>query len=383
MSFPGNGQQPTFKHSLHLALEVPVEAPFWGKALIGIVYACIIANEALLRGLVLDEVVSSNMIESVHSTRRQIKDTLNALDSGSAAQRRFNEFATLYLSIVDGTALPPTTPEDVRSIYDKVMSGELSEKEMPDGKLFRAESVNVVSRTRVIHRGLVPEERIIDAINAMLDVASKEEIPTLYGAIASHYLFEYAHPFYDGNGRTGRYLLALYLHIPLSSATSLSLSRTIAENKNDYYRAFETAQNPLNHGELTHFVFEMLRLINLAQEHLLERLDASEKMFDNINNAMEHVVEENHLKSKEQDILYMLMQYEAFRLFGDAPLTEIAKYLGVGNQMARRYLSTLESHGLVQKARGRNPLTFALTESFKSKFGIAVPEDDVPTSMQQ
>lgn len=38
-------------------------------------------------------------------------------------------------------------------------------------------------------------------------------------------------PFYDGNGRTGRYLLALYLDESLSIPTVLSLSRTIAKNK--------------------------------------------------------------------------------------------------------------------------------------------------------
>ena len=83
--------------------------------------------------------------------------------------------------------------------------------------------------------------------------------------LASHYLFEYAHPFYDGNRRTGRYLLSLFLSEPLSKPTVLSLSRTIAENRSDYYAAFRTVDNPLNKGELTFFVYALLDLVRKAQ----------------------------------------------------------------------------------------------------------------------
>lgn len=48
---------------------------------------------------------------------------------------------------------------------------------------------------------------------------------------AAHYIFEYAHPFYDGNGRTGCYLLSLFLENSLSQPTVLSLSRAIANNR--------------------------------------------------------------------------------------------------------------------------------------------------------
>lgn len=79
-------------------------------------------------------------------------------------------------------------------------------------------------------------------------------------------------PFYDGNGRTGRYLLALYLDESLSIPTALSLSRTIAENKHAYYAAFSSVENPLNHGEMTHFVYSMLELIRTAQSSMIEQL---------------------------------------------------------------------------------------------------------------
>ena len=288
-----------------------------------------IAGNAILRGLVLDEVVSSNEIEGVRSTRRQIKDALEA-EGNSASRRRFRELATLYMDLMNGTAQMPKMPKDIRLIYDRVMDGEIGKKDILDGELFRAEGVDILGgRNKVLHRGLEPESRIVEALKQMLAIASSEDMPSLYGAIAAHYLFEYAHPFYDGNGRTGRYLLALYLSVPLSMATSLSLSRTIAEHKRQYYKAFEIAENPLNHGELTYFVYMMLGLVNMAQEDILERLDEANKSYERLSGVMGRIEEELGLKKKESMALFMLMQYEAFGLFGDASLSEIAAHIGL------------------------------------------------------
>lgn len=328
------------------------------------------ARNSMLRSLVLDEIVSSNGIEGVRSTRRQIKDALNSIDSESKAGKRFKELATLYMAIVDETANIPRTPEDVRSLYDKVMDGELSAKDKPDGTLFRAHGVDVTDGIKVAHRGLSSEGAIIDAVNAMLQIASDEGIPALYRALASHYAFEYAHPFYDGNGRAGRYLLALYLSEALSTATTLSLSRTIAEHKRDYYKAFETAQNPLNHGELTHFVYRMLTLVSVAQGQLLERLDSVEGTLSLIEEAAERACHDLGLRTRERSIVSLLLTYEAFGLFGDAPLPEIARSLSLGSQMTRKHLSALEKAGVVRRIRKRDPVTYALADSFKGAYGI-------------
>jgi Fic family protein len=51
-----------------------------------------------------------------------------------------------------------------------------------------------------------------------------------------HYQFEAIHPFVDGNGRTGRILLLLYLKLSgLLEVPAIYLSEYIIQNKNDYY----------------------------------------------------------------------------------------------------------------------------------------------------
>ena len=288
----------------------------------------LLAANAVLRGLVFDEVVFTNAIEGIHSTRRQIKDALESV-SNDASRRRFKELALLYMDIASGKAEEPTTPEGVRAIYDRVMDGELDDAHVPDGRLFRKDGVDVIAGgVNVIHRGLEPEEKITEAVKSMLALVEDEGLPSLYAALASHYLFEYAHPFYDGNGRTGRYLCSLMLDRSLSKPTVLSLSRVILEHRDQYYKAFRSVENPMNKGELTFFVIEMMSLVRKAQLDVIDRLDCARRRQGELRELMEDVIERADLKKKqEQGIVFMLMQYETFGMFGDANVEEVADYL--------------------------------------------------------
>ena len=331
----------------------------------------LLAANAVLRGLVFDEVVFTNAIEGIHSTRRQIKDALESV-SNDASRRRFKELALLYMDIASGKAEEPTTPEGVRAIYDRVMDGELDDAHVPDGRLFRKDGVDVIAGgVNVIHRGLEPEEKIVEAMASMLALAEDEGLPSLYAALASHYLFEYAHPFYDGNGRTGRYLCSLMLDRSLSKPTVLSLSRGILEHRDQYYKAFRSVENPMNKGELTFFVMEMMSLVRKAQLDVIDRLDCARRRQGELRELMDDVIERADLKKKqEQGIVFMLMQYETFGMFGDASVEEVADYLKVGTQAARKHLRVLEDKGVAVKVNQRKPVTFGLTQQFKEEFGV-------------
>ena len=72
--------------------------------------------------------------------------------------------------------------------------------------------------------------------------------PLIKMAVA-HYQFESIHPFYDGNGRTGRIINVLYLILEkLLSAPVLYLSRYIIHNKADYYRLTARGKNQRRMG---------------------------------------------------------------------------------------------------------------------------------------
>jgi Fic family protein len=342
-----------------------------------------VAQGATVRSLIVDEVVCTNELEGVYSTRRQINELLEQdlhqekqdKRDESAGQKRFRELARLYLglSLQPQERLQPACPEDIRKIYDLAMRGEDLGSDAPDGTLFRKGRVEVIGAgQKVLHEGLYPESAITQAVQRMLDIVNSNEIPALCGALVGHYLFEYAHPFYDGNGRTGRYLLSLALTRSLSMLTTLSLSRAIAQNRSPYYRAFKEAQSSLNHGELTMFVMTMLGYIREAQEELVTDLQYKKALLEvvesNITNENDSGIAS--LTSKQSAILSRLAQQRLFGAFPDVALIEIADYIGIGTQMARKHVAALEAEGLVETTFKR-PLRFALSTEGTRRLGIA------------
>lgn len=321
-----------------------------------------VALSALIRGLVIDEVVCTNELEGVRSTHRQIDELLEATPSPTAnvATKRFRELARLYLELSDSRHIYPKTPEDVRAIYDRIMSGEDLGDNAPDGELFRKGEVEVIGTgQKVIHAGLHPEQKIISAIGQMLAIAGSTAIPQTYSALLAHFIFEYIHPFYDGNGRTGRYLLALYLSGPLSTITALSLSRSIAENRAPYYRAFKDAELPINHGELTPFVLTMLEYVSEAQKRIIEELEHGQALLASAAQELEGLRERENLSDRERDLLFLLLQHSVFGAFPDVPTATLSEEMGLGVQMTRRHLKRLEGEGLVERTSAR-PVRFSL-----------------------
>lgn len=333
-----------------------------------------IAQGAFTRNLIIDEVVGSNGIEGVRSTRRQVSGVLDEVQHGDAIDalqsKRFKEFAKLYLGLSEKTSAVPHMPDDIRAIYDLVMAGEDLEGNSPDGRLFRKDPVDIIDgHGKTAHSGVNPEERIIEMVQAMLSLQESEEVPQICSAVMAHYVFEAVHPFYDGNGRTGRYLLALALSEPLSVSTALSLSRVIAENKGPYYRAFKTVQLPMNHGELTFFVMSMLEYVLKAQADNIERLELRHGQMGDARGAASSVVDSGLANEREADLLFMFAQVQLFGWTPEVLLADAATYLDLSTQMARKHLKALEGKGLIETLSQR-PLKFQLSKEGRALMGL-------------
>lgn len=332
---------------------------------------------AYLRSLILDEVVSSNDIEGVHSTRRQIEKALEEAERDTAAlagaaekpHAPFKEFARLYLGLTDRDN-PPTLPhtlQDIRDIYDAVTRGAIDKRDRIEDGLFRSGPVVIEHRGQVVHRGISPESAIRSMLEQMIFLLNSEDMPELYSSLLAHFLFEYVHPFYDGNGRTGRYLLALSLSRPLSQATVLSLSRTIAENKRVYYEAFDITEKRANRSEATHFVLAMLDLIGRAQEELIADLEDKRRSLGSLG---EHVGQlGNDYSEREKDLLYFLGQVFLFGAFGEVTMREGASYLQVSVPTVRKTFEPLVRRGLITRTSER-PAVYRLSGEGQALLGL-------------
>lgn len=326
-----------------------------------------IVRFSIIRSLIADEVVWSHNLEGIHSTRKHVAELLHAPTIDTLNDKRLLEAAHIYLALADGTPDIPRTPSDIRAIYDKTINLE-EDDTSPDGRLFRTSTVEVVDGNgRVRHRGVTGEDAIYRYMQQMIDLNATEEIPALYSAIMSHYIFEYVHPFYDGNGRLGRYLLSLYLSEPLSMVTALSLSRVIAENKEQYYKAFAIAEDPLNHGELTFFVITMLENIRTSQSQLVESIEAQQKRMELIEGKINECVHHFHLDKYAQTTIFQFMQEEVFGLGVGLGMKDIQEYVGLSQPVTRRILQELEDAKLVTMVRKR-PLHFTISSVLRDYF---------------
>ena len=223
----------------------------------------------------IDEILLTSDIEGVQSTRRELLDILQDL-SIYDRRKRFVGLMLKYETLMQGKQVAFQTCQDIRNIYDDIFFEEVkatNPADLPDGEIFRKASVSVHSASqREIHRGLLPESKIIQAMEQSLAFLNDESVEILIRIAAFHYLFGYIHPFYDGNGRTSRFISSYLLSQCLNPLIGFRLSYTIKENISRYYGAFKICNDPRNMGELTPFVETFLDIVDISMRQLLQTL---------------------------------------------------------------------------------------------------------------
>lgn len=86
----------------------------------------------------------------------------------------------------------------------------------------------------------MPEEKINLMMTQALNILNDRDIIPILRIAIFHYLFGYIHPFYDGNGRTSRFISSYLLSKELNTLTGFGLSYAIKENISQYYKGFKT-----------------------------------------------------------------------------------------------------------------------------------------------
>lgn len=238
-----------------------------------------IARRQYSRKCLIDEIVLTNRIEGVHSSRKEIDDALDTLEKQSAkrgARQRFVSLVNKYQKLSAGEHIPLDSCQDVRSLYDELFLEEVVREDphnAPDGKLFRKDQTAIHNAAgKELHAGLYPENRLIEGMEKALAFLDDPDVEELWRVCLFHYLIEYIHPFYDGNGRLGRFILSYRLSTLLEPLLAYRISETIEEHISAYYKAFQTCNDPHGLGDLTPFLFMLLGMISTALEDLRDSL---------------------------------------------------------------------------------------------------------------
>ena len=133
----------------------------------------------------------------------------------------------------------------MREIHEKLMEGARTTQFSYPGE-FRA-TQNWIGGTRPDNARFVPPpvSEMHRALNELETfIHAKDEYPALIKAGLLHAQFETIHPFTDGNGRTGRMLITMFLwHEKLLNMPVLYLSSFFKKHQNLYYNGLEGYSN--------------------------------------------------------------------------------------------------------------------------------------------
>ncbi len=299
----------------------------------------------------IDEIVISNNIEGIQSSRKEIGDALSFLKEKGLAKRkhiRFTGFVNKYYKLTSNEEISLQTCEDIRSIYDEIVLEEVVQedaKNKPDGKLFRKGQTTVYNSSGdELHNGVYPEEKIIEYMKKALYFLNDDSLQKLYNISIFHYLFEYIHPFYDGNGRLGRFIVSYSLSRILHPLMAYRLSWTIQDNLGKYYNAFKTCNDARNKGDLTPFLLMMLTMIENAQEELSRSLEEKIATLAKYSNMI-NLLPNGGFKNIESLYNYLLQAYLFSR--NGISTQELERYLNVSYGSLRSRLKFLEDNNLL------------------------------------
>lgn len=167
-------------------------------------------------------------------------------------------------------------------------------------------------------------------------INTDDDIDPLVKMALIHYQFEAIHPFFDGNGRTGRIILLLYLKIAgLTDHPSLYLSNYILKNKNEYYTNLRNVTEKNNWEAWVLYMLDMIEITSVNSRYRIEKIDTLMK-------TMGEKIQQQLPKIYTKDLVEVL-----FRL----PYTKrnFLEAAGLGNiKTSGAYLKSLEEKGFLK-----------------------------------
>ena len=167
----------------------------------------------------------------------------------------------------------------------------------------------------------------------------KDNIDPLIKVCLIHYQFESIHPFYDGNGRTGRILNILYLVLnKLIDSPILYLSKYINETKQEYYRLFSEVRNNNNFEDWILYILKGIEITSIETIKLIESIQNEIKKYKE-----EFKAKLPKIYSKE---LLESLFYEVY-----TKIAYIEKTCEVTRLTASSYLNQLEEVGLLESEK--------------------------------
>lgn len=284
-------------------------------------------QEMLINAVVLQEAKDSSEIENIITTQDEL---YKALATKTKQGSQVKEVINYRKAIFSGHDLLKKQGflrlKDIEFLQKTIIENNAGIRNIP-GTVLKNDKTG-----EIVYTPPQEKEEILDLLSNFLDHFNlkQEDFPPLINLAVLHYQFESIHPFYDGNGRTGRILNILYLIINnLLDIPILYLSSYINENKADYYRLLNKVNTS---DQWEEYIIFILKAIEVTSNRTITKINS-------VNNLLSETIE--IVQNKEPKIY----RKELIELLFEQPYSKIeyvVQKLNVERKAASRYLNSLE-----------------------------------------
>lgn len=289
-------------------------------------------QDILINSLVLQEAKDSSAIENIITTHDEL--FLAQIDE-SAITKNTKEVQNYEQALKRGFFL---IKRDRLLLNRHIL--EIQKTLERNNAGFRVQSGTMLKNHHTGEIKHIPPQHRDDIVRLMnnLEKYINEELDDLDPLIRLaiiHYQFETIHPFYDGNGRSGRILNVLYLvHKELLDLPILYLSAYIIKHKQDYYNLLsEVSKNKA-----------WDKWINYILEGIEKTAEATIKRIEDIKEAMNNYSEtlKDNTKIYSKDLIDTLFAYPYTKI------ESLEKTLQITRQTSSKYLKICEELKLLE-----------------------------------
>lgn len=304
-----------------------------------------IPNERILiSSLTLQEAKDSSAVENIVTTQDDLYRA--GLDAGFTLIGAATKEVLFYREAInEGFKLVRNknilTLNDIKRIQEVLEQNSVGFRTTPGTQLKRS------SDGAVIYTPPQDGQRIVELMSNLEQFINDDELcsidPLVKMAII-HHQFESIHPFYDGNGRTGRIVNILYLVTSgLLDLPILYLSRYITHNKAEYYERIQAIRNATgdNSAQWEAWILYMLRGVEQTAEETIALVKNIGKLMTEYKNIIRPA-----FGGKYSHELLNGLFYHPYTKIG-----HLESNMQVSRQTAAKYLDRLALLGLLQKER--------------------------------
>ena len=284
----------------------------------------------LINAIVLQEAQESTAIENIITTQDELYKNLaiQPVNMNISAKEVLNYRKAVYQGYAIIKERDIISVSDIVRIQETIVENNAGIRKLPGTSLVNS------ATNEIIFTPPQDYEEICYLLSNFCSYLNNEE-NSLWKMAVLHYQFETIHPFYDGNGRTGRILNILYLLLKRFIDTPvLYLSSYIIKTKNRYYGLFQEVREK---DIWENWILYILDGIEETAKHTLEKVKSIKILLE----STQEIIKEQYPKLYSKELVEVIFENPYSKI------DFLAKKLQVNRKTASKYLKELEKANIL------------------------------------